>query len=623
VCRQQTLLRIDARAPRAFFTDLRPRDFDGAFEYTPRATRPRLSLDPSPGKESKPEDVGNCRVRSFRGEVAAINDNDGEGGFEFRAVKIDGQEGGACAVIEEDDQGDNRIRPVGSKYRLALLARRVTDVLLAEMIRWPEGVRPIGCPSRFWQRAVARGMLGLANTLPKLALLPQHPCWPHLPPKSGGAPEGPSTRLSGSPDILLRCLRTCRSGDTWTATARLVRIKGASWAMRLRSSIMHTTRSLLVVVAAAALAVGTLAQSPAHPPAELPPPASAPAAEPTPGAPTEDCLAAPAGGCPCLPAPPPFGGPLLERPKLTGDWLGLRGTLRDCGITVDVSTTQFYQGVASGGLERSFPYGGRNDYFLNVDFEKLGLWKGFFLNLHGETRYGESANFDTGALSPVNEYLLVPGSEGVVSGLTAVKFTQFLSENTLVFAGKINLLDEIKQPLTNATGLNGFLNTSLIFNTILARTLPYSAFGAGFIYLQDEHPVFTLSVFDTNDASKTSVFDSFFENGVVILGTALLPTRFFGLPGHQGVEGVYSSGKYTNFQDSPYLDPVLNGSPLLQSISVCACRPTGTPARRPEECVLCCRLSKSRAFVTKSCSKRMAISSSVGITSRFGSSTST
>jgi porin len=137
-----------------------------------------------------------------------------------------------------------------------------------------------------------------------------------------------------------------------------------------------------------------------------------------------------------------------------------------------------------------------------------------------------------------------------------MKFTQHFSDNFLVYAGKINLLDEIQQPLTHATGLTGFLNSSLIFNTILARTLPYSAFGAGFVYLQDAHPVVALSVFDTRDASTTSVFDDFFNNGTVIFGVVSLPTQFFGLPGHQGVEGVYSSGRYTNVQESQYLDPV-------------------------------------------------------------------
>jgi porin len=229
--------------------------------------------------------------------------------------------------------------------------------------------------------------------------------------------------------------------------------------------------------------------------------------------------------------------------------------LRDQGITLDVSATQFYQGVASGGLEQSFKYGGRNDYFLTLDGEKLGLWKGFSVKFHGETRYGESANFITGALSPVNEYLLVPASAGAVSGLTGAEFTQALSENLLLGAGKINLLDHVRQPLTGAHGLEGFLNLSLIFNPILARTLPYSAFGAGAFYLQDGEPVLALSVFDTRDASTTSVFNDFFTNGAVIFGTAILPTKFFGLPGHQGVEGVYSSGRYTNISKSPYLDP--------------------------------------------------------------------
>ena len=73
--------------------------------------------------------------------------------------------------------------------------------------------------------------------------------------------------------------------------------------------------------------------------------------------------------------PPTFAGPIHERSKLSGDWLGCRTGLSDCGITFDLSTTQFYQGVATGGLEQAFQYGGRNDYFLNLDGEKLGLWQ--------------------------------------------------------------------------------------------------------------------------------------------------------------------------------------------------------------------------------------------------------
>lgn len=80
---------------------------------------------------------------------------------------------------------------------------------------------------------------------------------------------------------------------------------------------------------------------------------------------------------------------IYDRSKLTGDWLGLRTSLQDGGVTVDVSTTQFYQGVASGGLEQEFLSGGRNDYLLKLDGEKAGLWQGLYITLHGETRSGE------------------------------------------------------------------------------------------------------------------------------------------------------------------------------------------------------------------------------------------
>ncbi len=254
----------------------------------------------------------------------------------------------------------------------------------------------------------------------------------------------------------------------------------------------------------------------------------------------------------------PFGGPFFGRNKLTGDWNVRRNLLLEGGVTLDVSATQYFQGVASGGLEQAFPFGGRDDYLLSLDGERLGLWKGFFIYLKGESRYGESANFLTGALSPVNELLLVPAEKGYVPALTGVKFVQFLSENMEIFAGKINLLFDVRQPLTGATVLDGFLNTSLIFNTILARTLPYSTFGAGFVYLKDKNPIFILSVYDTNSTPTTSGFQSFFNNGVLIYPILNLPTRFLGLPGHQGLQGTYSSGKYTNLSPSPYLDP-LNG----------------------------------------------------------------
>lgn len=300
-----------------------------------------------------------------------------------------------------------------------------------------------------------------------------------------------------------------------------------------RSRFAHSSVRMLLALAVSTVAATALAQLPTDDPPIF-------ATQPTPPP----------------PPPSPFSGPLLERPKLTGDWFGARSELAAQGVTLDISSTQYYQGVTSGGLEQSFQYGGRNDYFLNLDGEKIGLWKGSFITLHGETRYGESANSLTGALMPVNLMLALPQPNGTVSALSGVKFTQFLSENMLVYVGKLNTLDDFKQPLTGAGGLTGFQNAAMILNPVYLRTVPYSTFGAGFAYLQNMEPVFAAAVFDTNNTPTVSGFDTFFDNGATIFAQVNLQSNFFDRPGHQGISGTYSSGTFADISPSAYLDPI-------------------------------------------------------------------
>jgi porin len=267
--------------------------------------------------------------------------------------------------------------------------------------------------------------------------------------------------------------------------------------------------------------------------------------------------------------PPPFGGPLDSRQKLTGDWGGLRDQMRDHGITLDISTTTYYQGTASGGLHDGFEFGGRSDYILNVDGQKAGLWPGLFINLHGETVYGDSANLFTGAVVPVNIGRAHPVFSGSAGALTNVRFTQALSENFVLYVGKINTIDNVQQPFMSGRGLDaGFMNATLFWNVILARTLNYSTLGAGAAFLKDGYPVFSLTVYDTNDASTRTGFDKLGDNGALIYPTVSLPTNFFGLPGHQSLWGAYSSGRYAvvSPQSLTLLPRVLEGQLPLTAL---------------------------------------------------------
>jgi porin len=260
--------------------------------------------------------------------------------------------------------------------------------------------------------------------------------------------------------------------------------------------------------------------------------------------------------CPAPAATPsPFDGDICTRPLLLGSICGVRDQLAAHGITINADTYQYYQGVTNGGINDVFRYGAHNDYFINVDGEKAGLWKGLFITLHGETRYGDSVNFDTGAIIPVNTPELFPKARGSETALTAVKFTQALSENFVTFAGKLNMFDEFKMPFTGDRLFDGFWNLGMSFPLVVARTIPYSTLGAGAAVLKDGAPIFTLMVLDTNNTPTTSGFDQLFSNGATIFANLTLPTKFFGLPGSQGVSGTFSSGNYNDLSPTAYFDP--------------------------------------------------------------------
>jgi porin len=343
-----------------------------------------------------------------------------------------------------------------------------------------------------------------------------------------------------------------------------------------KDALMKPLRFNLTAVAVIVLC-GTrlVAQNPiAIPTPNTDPPAASPpvAVPPQPG--TAGSLGAlqEMTGCPCPvpdgpPAPPPYGGPLLNRQNLFGDWGGARGVLREHGFTFNIYSTNFYSGVASGGLQDNSEYRGRMDYLLHVDGEKAGLWKGSFVDLHAESDYGNSINKSVGSLLPVSLAQSLPNGPNSVTALTGVKFTQALSENFIVFGGKINALDSFNQPFTGgARGVDGFQNTALLFNPVFARTVPYSAFGAGAAYLKNMEPVLSLTVFDTNNTPTTSGFNTFFDNGVTLVPAINIPTQFFGLPGHQGIMGTYSSGRYTIIDKSSFINQILGvGTPQSKS----------------------------------------------------------
>src|SRR5262249_27294388 len=197
----------------------------------------------------------------------------------------------------------------------------------------------------------------------------------------------------------------------------------------------------------------------------------------------------PAAGATAQPVdiPPTWGGSFWDRPRLTGDWFGLRDEMGKKGVVVDIDLLQIPQGVGSGGRETLAEYSGLAEYTLNVDTQKLGLWPGGFLNVMGMTGFGNNVNNASGAFVPPNVVSLLPQPGDVPSSLMSLTFTQFLSPKFGIAVGKLYTLAGGDYNAFAHDFHSQFLNTALAFNTTLGL-VPFTAYGGGLTLPPPERP---------------------------------------------------------------------------------------------------------------------------------------
>ncbi len=146
VCRTDQSMRIvDAREPLGYVTDLYPQDYDGVFEHAPRATYPSIHIDSTAAVWTK---VGKTRIWALDDVVRSVNDNGGEGGFEFCEAEMKLSQGapgytpspGTYVKYGTSPNGKLRAIPDATPHRVALLSQRKTNLLLVDITDWPEGV---------------------------------------------------------------------------------------------------------------------------------------------------------------------------------------------------------------------------------------------------------------------------------------------------------------------------------------------------------------------------------------------------------------------------------------------------------------------------------------------------
>jgi porin len=230
--------------------------------------------------------------------------------------------------------------------------------------------------------------------------------------------------------------------------------------------------------------------------------------------------------------PPTWGGDIFSRPRLTGDWGGLRDELARKGIVFDVDLLTTPQIVTSGGRSSGGAFWGNLDYTLNVDTRKLGLWPGGFFKFSADTGFGSNVFGDAGTIVPVNTAALLPAPDDRTTALTNAALTQFLSPKFGLTAGKFNLLDSGETEFYGDYRTQ-FMNTAFNFPMTFAL-LPLSTFGGGIIVLPRDDIILSALALGPNGTPTSNDVGQAFD-GVLILGSGKLTVKPFGLVGHHSL----------------------------------------------------------------------------------------
>jgi porin len=242
---------------------------------------------------------------------------------------------------------------------------------------------------------------------------------------------------------------------------------------------------------------------------------------------------------------------LLVPILLLGTPAGAQAADPPAGETVDMRAewTQYVGAAIAGEGDRVLRYGGRVDGFATIDAERLGLWKGLSIKLHGEYHYGQSSN-------RIGSFLLLPVNAGLSYGPDYADLSYSLVQRigrARIEAGKINLMEASTSiPIVGGGGKDGFQHIGLATPpALLASPKIYGA-----ILTVPAGPVILgVGVWTPQDWSERYTPEGVFDDGLNLMLVGTLPAKIGGQQGLHSLSLFLTSRKATTGERFPDLTP--------------------------------------------------------------------
>jgi porin len=283
-----------------------------------------------------------------------------------------------------------------------------------------------------------------------------------------------------------------------------------------------------------------------------------PTPSPTPEArePVADKAKSDGENVPKVAAQAPAQAPKLDfwkQEEMTGDWGGTRSRWKEKGVELEFTLTNFYQGVASGGVRHDSEYNGKFQTAFKFDLGKLAGMKFWHAEIRTETRFGGPLLGGTGTISPVNTAAIIPGADGTVFTVSAVNVTKLfpinLQEGELIALsfGRYNLVDLAEEDFFAGGGTERFFNIAQIGPLTVLRQVPLITNAVTFAYIRGGEPFITFALMDPNDHSTDPGLSNLFGDGVTFAPGISFPTKHFGKSGKHSFGGAITTKKYTPF----------------------------------------------------------------------------